>query len=414
MANNLHAIGRRRALFILFAVFIFCIIPLGAENFQYKHHAGDMYRILSTVHQDVYFDQRLTHKSEILNRIAVEVTHESGGKGTHKVIFQTSERTVSADRRSPGTGRSFQWSKEYESEFERDHLGRMNIDRKYFMPVVRDVPVFSGRDIQPGEKWSHEGHEMHDFRDNFGILEPYRIPFTAHYEYLGNRIWKGKTYAAFSVSYRVQSQPPAVRGRIWPKRISGASDQIGYWDSESGQAVAYHEEFRYVLELSNDRTVEFRGRAEAEIIESVRMNREKIAEEIIEEIQRLDIADVTVRVVDEGITISLDDIQFRADTAIMLPGEREKLDKIAEILLRYQERDILVGGHTALAGTAEGRQRLSEERAAVVANYLIERRVRPSERVVVRGYGAERPVADNRTEEGRRKNRRVEITLLEN
>jgi outer membrane protein OmpA-like peptidoglycan-associated protein len=144
------------------------------------------------------------------------------------------------------------------------------------------------------------------------------------------------------------------------------------------------------------------------------MDKEQLAEEIADEINRLDIPDVSVRVVDEGTTISLDDIQFRADTAIMLPGESAKLDKLVEILLRYQDRDILVGGHTALAGTAEGRNKLSAERASVVADYIIARKARTPDRVVVRGYGADRPLADNSTEEGRRKNRRVEITILEN
>jgi outer membrane protein OmpA-like peptidoglycan-associated protein len=255
---------------------------------------------------------------------------------------------------------------------------------------------------------------MHDFRDSFGIEEPYRIPFTANYKYLGEREWKGKNYPAFSVNYRVQSEPPAVRGRIWPKRIQGESNQVVYWDIGQGQPVAYSEEFRYFFEFSNGRSTEYRGKASAEIIESIRMDREKIAEEIAEEIDRLGITDVTVRAVEEGITISLDDIQFQADTAIMLPGEREKLDKIVDILQRYQDRDILVGGHTALAGTAEGRQKLSTERAAVVAEYLIDKNARPADRVVVRGYGADKPIADNRTDAGRRKNRRVEITILEN
>jgi outer membrane protein OmpA-like peptidoglycan-associated protein len=121
-----------------------------------------------------------------------------------------------------------------------------------------------------------------------------------------------------------------------------------------------------------------------------------------------------VRVVDEGITISLENIQFQADTALMLPGERVKLDKIAEILMRYKDRDIMVGGHTALAGTPEGQMSLSIERASVVAEYLIGKKVRTTDRVVVRGYGADQPIADNRSEAGMKKNRRVEITILEN
>ena len=402
-------------LFTVLVLYVF-LPELAAEEFFYTYQKGDRYRILSTVYEDVYLDNRLSHTAEILNRIAVEVTDESAGKGKLRAVFQTSERAVTSTGTGPAAAvaGSYHWAREYESEFERDRLGRMTIDEKYFMPVVRDVPVFSGKSIRIGETWTHEGHEMHDFRDSFGLQEPYRIPFTANYRYLGNRVWKGKTYPAFSVNYRIQLEPRAVPGRIWPRRIQGVSEQTVYWDHSLGQPVAYNEQFRYIFELSNNRKIEYRGTAEAEIIESEDMDREKMAEEIAEEIERLEIPDVSVRVVDEGITISLDDIRFYADTANMLPGEQEKLDKIAEILLRYRDRDILVGGHTALAGTAAGRQQLSEERAAVVADYLIAKEARTPDRVVVRGYGADKPVADNRTEEGRRKNRRVEITILEN
>jgi outer membrane protein OmpA-like peptidoglycan-associated protein len=255
---------------------------------------------------------------------------------------------------------------------------------------------------------------MHDFRDSFGIADPYRIPFTAQYTFLGNREWQGKAYPAFSVSYRIFFEPPAVPGQVWPARIIGSSDQTVYWDREIGQARAYEENFRMVFTLSNGRTVEYRGKASAEILESARMDKEKIVEEITGDFERLGIEDATVRVVDEGVAISLDNIQFEADTAVMLPGEGAKLDKIAEILLHYRERDILVGGHSAMAGTEAGRLSLSRERAAVVADYLIGKKVRSPDRIVVRGYGAERPVADNRSEDGRRRNRRVEITILEN
>ena len=396
------------ALFFL----LWAISPLQVHSdvFEYRHSAGDRYRILSVVKQAVYVDRRLSHTAEILNRVAVEVTGINGGRGQHRAVFQTSERSTS----SLIQGQSFQWAREYESVFERDRLGYMSIGREYYMPVVRNVPVFTGRDIKPGDKWTGDGHEMHDFRDSFGIEQPYRIPFTANYTYLGARQWKGKNYPAFSVSYRILYSPSPVRGRIWPRRIRGASDQLVYWDLELGQAVAYEEEYRMIFELSDGRTVEYLGSAEAEIIESPQMDKEKIASEISEEISRLNIPNAEVRVVEEGIAINLEDIRFQADTAIMLPGERDKLDQIAEILKKYPERDIMVAGHTALAGTPDGRMKLSVERASAVADYLISRGARSPDRVTVRGYGAERPVADNRTEEGMRRNRRVEITILEN
>jgi outer membrane protein OmpA-like peptidoglycan-associated protein len=376
--------------------FVFCPPKAAAEEFLYKYEDGDTYRILSTVQEDVYVDRRLIRKAEILNRIAVKVASLPDGKGRHEAVFQTSERTIggpgtanssAAGSKAPAA-KSFRWEREYESVFDRDKLGIYTIDPKYYMPVVRNVPVFPGRDLKPGEKWTAEGHEMHDFRDSFGIPEPYRIPFTADYTFLGQKTWKGKAYSAFSVSYRIFFEPEAETGRIWPKRILGASDQTVYWDTAIGQSVAYEETFRMVFTFSDGMTVEYRGKANSEILESRRMDKEKVAQDINDDIKRLGIEDTTARVVDEGIAISLENIQFQADSTVLMPGERSKLDKIAEILLRYKERDILVAGHTAMAGTAEGRMELSRGRAALIADYLIGKGVRSADRVVVRGFGA--------------------------
>jgi len=139
-----------------------------------------------------------------------------------------------------------------------------------------------------------------------------------------------------------------------------------------------------------------------------------LVSEIIDEINRLDLPDVNVRVVEEGISISLENIGFFPDSDVMLPGELEKLNLIIDILKRYPNRDIVVSGHTALAGTIQGRMQLSIERATAVANLLLSKNVRNADRMVIRGFGAEKPIADNSTLEGMQKNRRVEITILEN
>jgi outer membrane protein OmpA-like peptidoglycan-associated protein len=392
---------------------LLAVVPgLRAEQFVYKHTAGDKHRILSTVREDVYINRRLTLRSEILNRVAVEALEADAGTGRLRAVFQTAERAVRTDRDTGG--QSFRWEREYESEFQRDSLGHISIDRRYYMPVVRNVPVFPGREIRVGDSWTADGHEMHDFRDSFGINEPYRIPFTAQYTFLGQQEWKGKRYPAFSVSYRIFLEPPPVAGELCPQRILGASDQIVLWDSRFGQAVSYSENFRMILELSGGLTVEYRGTAEAEMLTALGMNKDQAVRDINHDIAALGIADASARVVDEGIAISLENLQFAPDSAELTPPELLKLAKIAEILRRYPDRDILVGGHAALAGTELGRERLSRDRAAAAADYLIAEKVRLPERVMVRGYGAEQPLGDNNTEEGRRRNRRVEIIILEN
>jgi len=402
---------------ILVFLTIFSFIPGTAygEMFEYRYVKGSRYRILSRVDQAVFINNVLSHRAEILNRVAVEVTDVIDGKGQHRAVFQTSERVIYDSQQGTQTvSAGYQWSREYDSVFLRDTLGRLTIDPQYFMPVVRNVPVFPGKSLTAGEKWHAEAHEVHDFRSSFGIQEPYRIPFNAFYEYLGERQWKGKNYPAFSVNYNIESRPPPVQGRIYPVRISGTFNQRVYWDRALGKEAAYEETFDITFFMSDGRRIQFRGTAEAELVDAEQMNRDQIVSEITEEINRLAIPDVSVRAVEEGISISLEDIRFYPDSARMLPGEQEKLDRIGAILKRYPDRDILVGGHTALAGTAEGRMSLSQDRARAVAEYLLSQNVRSSERMVIRGYGAEMPIADNSTEEGMRRNRRVEITILEN
>jgi len=402
---------------LVFAFFSLCLFTQKAEcdTFEYKHIPGARYRILSVVDEAVFVNNVLSHRAEILNRIAVEVTDVVDGKGRHNAVFQTSERLIydsAARRTQAATG--YHWAREYESVFERDRLGYLTIDPQYYMPVVRNVPAFPDKDLQLMESWRAEGHEIHDFRDTFGIAEPYRIPFVANYVYIGQREWKGQSYPSFSVSYKIASRPNPVRGRVYPVRIMGDFDQIVYWSHSLGQAIAYEETFRMAFEMSDRRRIEFRGTAQAEFIEAENMNREQLAGEIHEELQRLDIQDVNVKIVDEGVSLSLEDIKFFPDSNRMLPGEEAKLERIADILKRYPDRDILVSGHAALAGSRDYLMKLSVERAKTIADYLLAKNVRTPDRVVIRGFGAEQPIADNSTEEGMRRNRRVEITILEN
>ena len=383
--------------------------PLAAFDFYYKFKAGDKYRIVSTVNEDIFVDRKLSYRAEIINRIGMEVIEVFGESARLSANFQSAEKTVVV---GGGNVAPFQWSKDYQAEFGQDRLGYMTIDAQYYMPMVRNVPVFSGRNLEAGENWVADGIEVHDFSDSYGIELPYLIPFTAYYTYLGQRTWKDKEYEAFTVSYRIFLEPEPVPGKVYPRRIQGASDQTVYWDTEHGQAASYEEFFRTVFDLSDGQTWEYRGRAEAEVVEAPPMEKEDMLKDITEEIA--EIPDASVRITDEGIVISLENIQFAADSAVLRPSELPKLDTIAEILMKYPDRDILVGGHTALAGTAAGRLEVSRERAASVAEYLIGKNVRPRERVLIRGFGAEQPIADNRTAEGMAKNRRVEIVILEN
>jgi outer membrane protein OmpA-like peptidoglycan-associated protein len=103
-------------------------------------------------------------------------------------------------------------------------------------------------------------------------------------------------------------------------------------------------------------------------------------------------------------------ISFDFNSSTVKPEFRPALDQVAQTLASYQSTFIDVSGHTDSIGSDAVNQRLSEQRAAAVADYLQYQGVNRA-RVATRGYGKQFPIASNDTEAGRAQNRRVEIKL---
>jgi OOP family OmpA-OmpF porin len=110
-------------------------------------------------------------------------------------------------------------------------------------------------------------------------------------------------------------------------------------------------------------------------------------------------------------TYTLDNVHFDTGKPTLRPDSFRELDEIAEYMKLKPEQAFEIGGHTDNIGREEDNQKLSAGRANSVKAYLVRKGVSAT-RLTAKGYGATRPVADNSTEEGRRKNRRTEITLL--
>src|ERR1039457_7038775 len=100
----------------------------------------------------------------------------------------------------------------------------------------------------------------------------------------------------------------------------------------------------------------------------------------------------------------------RAPDFTLKSGAREKLSKVAGILLSYPGLNIEVDGHTDNVGGEEYNQKLSEQRAESVRAYLVDQGVQTGS-VTARGFGKTQPVGTNDTAEGRQINRRVELVV---
>lgn len=112
-----------------------------------------------------------------------------------------------------------------------------------------------------------------------------------------------------------------------------------------------------------------------------------------------------------GATVVLHDIYFQFDRSTILQQSYKELTYILSLLRDNPRMRIEIGGHTDNQGNASYNMKLSESRAKAVAEYLTAKGIDPK-RLQYRGYGKTRPIADNTTEEGQAKNRRVEIKIL--
>lgn len=105
------------------------------------------------------------------------------------------------------------------------------------------------------------------------------------------------------------------------------------------------------------------------------------------------------------------DVLFNTGSATLSAGAQQRLSSFAQTLNRYPESNLVVRGHTDSTGTMVLNERLSQDRAESVRNYLISQGV-AGNRISATGMGAQYPVANNTNEAGRQQNRRVEIEII--
>jgi outer membrane protein OmpA-like peptidoglycan-associated protein len=131
-----------------------------------------------------------------------------------------------------------------------------------------------------------------------------------------------------------------------------------------------------------------------------------------EEIEKID--GVTVYRVGEGIALKFDSgILFGFDSSTLRSEAKSNIHKLADILNKYPDSNILIAGYTDSDGAEQYNQQLSERRAKAVSDYTMMQGI-SSSRLSIVGLGENEPIATNSTESGKQLNRRVEIAIFAN
>jgi outer membrane protein OmpA-like peptidoglycan-associated protein len=148
-------------------------------------------------------------------------------------------------------------------------------------------------------------------------------------------------------------------------------------------------------------------------VKLVKAPEEKVAVEYVSSIRHDEDSVLAVKKdIKIGEKVALKNIVFDEGKYYLLSESYVELNKLAQYLLRNPKMEIQINGHSDNIGKKNKNQRLSEQRAREVFEYLIKKGVQ--NKMYFKGYGSMQPIASNDTEEGRIKNRRVEFEIIKN
>jgi len=398
----------KKTILILLFILVTFTCAGASELFRFKYKTGQQFYIEGYVEEEIYQNDILIKSVRIKNigELIVKSIHDN--KALHEGLFRYYTSGL--------TSEDFILKKEYSTRFYRDIYGNYEIEDVYFMPIVRGVPTFPVTPVEIGDQWRGRAFEAHDFRDGYGITKPVILPASVSYQYLGNIDIKGEKIAKLSINYVINytlKYAWNTTGELTlPFRVIGYFNQLYLWNLTKGVPHSYKENFDYIFILTNGETVEYMGKSNATLKVTQEITESELLLQNIRNMLEKEMPYVEVSINDQGIVINIGEILFKFDSDELTEGASHDLDNIVELLNDFPDRKIRVIGHTDSTGPEDYNLSLSLRRAKRTAQELKDRMPEKKSDITYLGMGESKPIASNETEEGRRKNRRVEIIIL--
>lgn len=296
-------------------------------------------------------------------------------------------------------------------KYHKDSKGTTFVPVASIFPVMRNIPMFPDENVIPGTTWESEGLEVHDFFSTNNISQ---LPVKVSYKFIGV---DSDPLQTAEISYICNIDVTNTGDNsIDPKiyKVTGTSNNTLFFSLKENRPLKEIYERDYVIITSTMDTYRFvdSGNRVWNKIEST-IDKKKELAKIENDIKDQELEDVNISETTDGLKLSLENISFEPDSAVLTKQEALRLKEIAKILTKYKDKHIRIVGHTADRGTPEAQMKLSALRAKAVAKELLHYNAITSKNTEIQGKGASEPIASNKTEKDRKKNRRVEIFITE-
>ena len=280
---------------------------------------------------------------------------------------------------------------------------------------LNGIPSFPKNGVDPGSTWKEKGTINYNLKA-FGISSPVQVTAEVTYTVIEMTEIDSRSYYHIKAEwYPVWLPDQKTMKSSGIARIIGHSTMDLYWDDKSGcpKQLSLNEENQY--RFSENTSLLTKRETTEEFKTVTDIVRERVLKQLNDQIKAQKVQNVEVKQTDEGIMLSIENIQFEAESAVLADTEKAKLKGVGALLAALKNRKLSIVGHAAnTAGSNEAELvTLSTARAQSVADFLVQSGIKTAEEVIASGMGGSKPLASNDTPEGRSKNRRVEITILD-
>lgn len=380
---------------------------------------GDLLEVEKTAKQNIKVGESL-QKRYVIHRVLLSVDEVDTEKGYGiNGVFHTKFK------KSKTSSEPFQTEEHHKSQFYIQPLGTFQVSDGMYMPNIRNVPTFdqfrdpvfseAAKILKKGDTWQADAEEY--FQTDLMI----KIPLKVNYEYRGAKSFdtlKGiKTLHKVKLNYQLNYEVRRTSLVNVPKRIFGFVSGWYLWDEEEGIPYMAKEDYNVLIVYGNGITHEFDIKSKSKyrkIKKITKKSKSKLKKQLDTELRTSPVEGISIHEGNQGITIRLPDILFSFNSSDLSSKSIDALDQIAKVLKQYPEIQIEVRGYTDNIGTQTRNLELSEQRAKNVVHYLIQTAKMKDQNLSYRGFGSKNPVASNVIAAGRKKNRRVEIVILDN
>lgn len=384
---------------------------------RWKLKPSDNLEIKKDSDQYILLNGRKIHR-QVFHRVLLAVEDISSING-----FRLSGTFSSRFRYFLKTKTPYQEEEQFFSRFYLKPRGEMVLDRQTYMPNIRHMPNFP-KDADPaikdsmaeGFRWNAPGEEV--MQVGKSLLH---IPLDVIYEYHGKEIVMienmPKTMHKIFMNYPIDyKRNTSAAGEL--QSIYGFASVHMLWNEQEGIPHRASEVYDVMLRYGDGQYHEFRIKSTSQYrkIKPMTMQDKLVLKKDLEQkLQRYkeEKANTNVQVSRKGVSIQLQNILFDYDSTTLTEKSKRVLRELIPVLEKYPNRYFVIQGHTDNVGSVDYNLKLSQERAKAVASFLMDNSKLPAENFSFQGFGLHQPIAGNHTEEGRAKNRRVEIFIPE-